>query len=342
MKTYKRITMTILVLLLSLPAMTASAKDPLRSAAIMLTVPSPSPVSIGSEITFDLFLSVANIDPGVAGVDIYLKYNPALVELSPGAQVAVVLPDFFGVQNSASINTNLPKEQCPNSNGPCIHLVMAGTPQITKNGLTARFRFRGIAVGLACFSVIQSAMVDADGIPVDHIEAEEKCLDVVVRAAVTGIVNRQGTSISSNGGSLSCSTVTAFGQGVTGSTTTDRNGSFTLLNLSTGTNTLRAYYPGYLPSDKTIVISPTNPPLIDFAATTLRGGDINDDNFINILDVRLIISKFGQINAPVRSAVNCNAPDEPADINDDSLVNISDLAIAVGNWGIQGPTAWLP
>lgn len=53
---------------------------------------------------------------------------------------------------------------------------------------------------------------------------------------------------------------------------------------------------------------------------TLRGGDLNDDDKINIQDLVLIGANFG-------STV------DSADINDDGVVNIQDLAIAAGNFG---------
>jgi hypothetical protein len=345
MKTYKSIVAIMFVLALILPAMPVSAKRA-RSAAIMLTAPSPNPVSVGSEITFDLFLSVNDINPGVAGIDIYLKYNPALVTpVNTGAEVAKVLPDFFNVP-IASINTNLPAIQCPDSNGPCVHLAIAGEPQITKSALTARFYFRAIAQGPAEFSVVESTpvaptLVDADGFPVAYVGAASKWVNIEARASVTGIVQRQGTVVNPNPGNatLACSQVSAAG---VGTAYTDRNGSFTLPNLPAGTHTLQAVYSGYLSSAKTIVITPNNPPVISFAATTLRGGDVNGTNSINILDVNIIISKFGQKGVAIGSSdpTKCPAVDESADINDDGLVNISDLAITAGNFGSIGPTPW--
>jgi len=324
---------------LILPAMPVSAEG-VRSATIMLTAPSPNPVAVGSEITFDLFLSVANITPGVAGIDIYLKYNPALVEPRPGAVLATVLPDFFGTPFSAPVNTTA---TCPLGGGSCIHLVIAGTPQITKNGLTARFYFRGIAEGQAIFSVIQSTLVDADGFPVTHVAAEDKSVAIEVRAAVTGIVQRQG--VLATAGKLACSQVSAVAGSIIGPAYTDRNGSFTLPNLPDCSYTLRADYSGYLPSDKSITITLNNPPTIDFSTTTLLGGDIDNNNVINILDIAAIAAPgvFGSTEVAVGStSANCSITDSPTDINDDGQINISDLAIAAGNWNKLGPTPWQP
>jgi hypothetical protein len=75
----------------------------------------------------------------------------------------------------------------------------------------------------------------------------------------------------------------------------------------------------------------------------LRGGDVNADKAINILDIGAIISKFSSTGVNVRSDLaDCTDADEPADINDDGNINISDLAIAAGNWGRTGPTPWQP
>ena len=119
------------------------------------------------------------------------------------------------------------------------------------------------------------------------------------------------------------------------------NGSFTFQNLPNGTYTFRAVYPGYLASVKNGVVIANNALAMDVGTTTLRGGDVNGDNAINILDIGAIISKFGRTGVAVKSvSANCSGADEPVDINDDGLINISDLAIAAGNWGLVGPTNW--
>jgi hypothetical protein len=137
--------------------------------------------------------------------------------------------------------------------------------------------------------------------------------------------------------------VTAIGNETFGPTHTDAGGGYNFINLPVGTYLFRAAYPGYLTSEKNGVNVSTNVPAIDAGATTLRGGDVNGDNAINILDVATILSKFGLSGVAVRSAsADCSGPDEAFDINDDGLINVSDLAITAGNWGKVGPTAWQP
>jgi hypothetical protein len=157
----------------------------------------------------------------------------------------------------------------------------------------------------------------------------------------SGIVQRQGMpatpDLSPN--SMLCSSVTVIGAETYGPLNTDGNGAFQFSDQPEGKYTFRAAYPGYLASEKTgVSVSATT---IDLGITTLRGGDVNGDNAINIFDVVKIVNKFGQSGVAVRGAT-CSDPDEAADINNDGLVNIRDLTITTGNWGLVGPQPWQP
>lgn len=349
MNTPRWIIIFALVLALVMPTMSASAQAP--ATAITLTSPIPNPGLIGDDVNFALVVDVANIAAGVGGVDIYLTYNPAFVVPSPAPLGAVEpLPDFFGPSNITWYET-LPASQCPPPAGgalPCIHLVAAGPAQVTHSGAVARFHFQGTALTAApgaCFAVIAPiSMVDVNGFPVVPAPAlpAQQCVQIVSRN-VQGTVQRQGTpAIPAGPGTLACSEVSLVSGGVTfGPVFTDGMGNFRLTNPPTGVQTLRAQYPGYLVSQKNITISSGGPSSTNVGTTVLRGGDVNGDSRINILDVGTIISKFGRAGVDVRSdAPDCTDPDEPADINDDGNVNISDLAITAGNWGLIGPVNW--
>ena len=346
MKTFRCICLIIVMLSLAFPSTMTSTALALqtRSAAITLSSPLPNPGVIGSDITLNLVINVANINPGVAGADVYLGYNPALVTppTTPNG-AAEAVPDFFGV-SIVNINEVLPAAQCPGGASPCVHLVVAGPPQVTQNGAAARFHFRANAEGSACFTVLQSTLVDADGFQVTHTPAPQQCVTVVYRVTASGVVLRQGVPANPNpgAGTRACTSVTATGTLSLGPVNTDVNGAFQLPNLQIGTYTIRAVYPGYLASDKTgVTIVAGGSPTLNIGTTTLRGGDVNGDNAINILDIGSIISKFGRTGVAVKSAsANCSVVDEPADINDDGIINISDLAIAAGNWGRTGPIPW--
>ena len=341
MKTYRWFVITALVLALSMPATPVSAAG---SASITLTSPSPNPGRVGSEVSFALVLTADGINPGVTAAEIYLDYDDTLVA-PPASPLGVVeaLPDFFGVSN-ISLNEVLPEAQCPpGASGPCIHLAVAGPAQTTHSGAAARFHFRGIKDGNACFRLLASTMVDADGFQVTHVQAAPVCV-MIIRTTIDGTVKRQGTPANPNpgGGTPACSEVKATSGALTvGPVFTDGSGNFKLTDVPSGAHNLHAEYSGYLASEKTITISAGGPPFINVGTTTLLGGDVNGDKSINILDIGKIISLFGKTGVPVRSdAPDCTDPDEPADINDDGNINISDLAIAAGNWGRTGPTLW--
>jgi len=330
MKTYKRIVAVMFVLALILPAMSVGAQG-VRSAIFTLPPLLPNPVAVGGEIVFDLDLSIANIEPGLSGVDIYLEYDGTKVAF------AEVLPDFFGA-SSVRVNELV---TCPDGVGTCVHLVLAGTPQVTKESMLARLSFKAMAGGDTCFSVVKSDLVDANGFQVEHTFPAPQCMAIVPPdPKMTGVVSKQGAPANPNpgGGTLSCSSVTVNGV----SFKTDDTGKFLVndMPLPAGTYALRAIYPGYLASEKTITITAGSVSLIDVGTTTLRGGDVNSDSQINILDVGLITGKFGQTGLAVGSVfLDCSVTDEPADINDDGQINISDLAITAGNWSAS-TTVW--
>ena len=351
MKIYKWLFTIILVLSLALPAVSVGAA-PLqvaRSASMYFNPSSPITIGIGQEAVFNLIISVANVTPGVGGAEIYMSFDDARVRppTTPGANAAEIRPDFFGV-STVSINEILPAAQCMPAGGslPCIHLVLAGPPQVTQTGVAVRFHFIGRTPGeqQTCFNITQSNLVDADGFQVDTVSARPICLNIVV--AVNGNVLRQGTPANPNpgNGSLACSKVMAIGAASFGPAFTNTSGAFGLNGMATGTYTIRATYPGYLASEKTGFVISNSAQVFDAGTTSLRGGDANNDNAINILDIGTIISKFGQANSAVGSTalncVNASSGDDPVDVNDDGVINISDLAIAAGNWGRVGPTAW--
>ena len=351
MKMHRWIVIVILVLALSGQTMPVSAA-PLT--IIRLTSPTPNPSLIGDDINFALVIDATDIPSGVAGVDIYLTYDPLFVVPSPSPLgVVEPLPDFFGPSNITWYEA-LPKGQCPPPIGgalPCIHLVAAGPGQVTHSGAVARFHFQAIATTAgASFAVLATPkmVVDANGFLVDPPPTLPPALSVkIVNRILTGKVSRQGVPASPNpgGGTLACAQVILTNQQavIFGPVFTDSSGGFTLTNPPSGVQTLRANYPGYLGSAKQLTISTGGPSSINVGATTLRGGDVNGDNKINILDVGTIISRFNQPAGVGSADAGACGSDDGVDINDDGKIDISDLGILTGaNWGLTGPTPWQP
>jgi hypothetical protein len=113
---------------------------------------------------------------------------------------------------------------------------------------------------------------------------------------------------------------------------TAADGSFTLPKAQT-CKCLYAFKGGYLtalgqgPYPYTGTITMTD--------IILRGGDVTQDDAINIFDLTLIATHYGTED------VSTNPEAAPADINGDNKVNIYDLALAAGNSGVaRGPQQW--
>jgi hypothetical protein len=82
---------------------------------------------------------------------------------------------------------------------------------------------------------------------------------------------------------------------------------------------LQAVQRGYLIAQRTN-------PQGNLGTITLPGGDVNKDDEINIFDLALIGSRYGDTDGAA-----------PADINRDGTINIFDLVLAANNYGEIGP-----
>lgn len=91
---------------------------------------------------------------------------------------------------------------------------------------------------------------------------------------------------------------------------------------SAKTYDVRLDAPKYLAAIRQVPVTPGTDDSIDLTSVQLRGGDLNDDDKINIQDLVLIGVNFGS-----------NDSNNLANINGDAGVNIQDLAIAAGNFG---------
>jgi YVTN family beta-propeller protein len=106
-------------------------------------------------------------------------------------------------------------------------------------------------------------------------------------------------------------------------TASDESGSFDI--SYEGQVTLQIRYPGYL--DVIAPIKANLDTLLDMGEITLIGGDMNDDNEINILDLALVGAQFGSDTSG-------------ADLNGDGTVDILDLTLVGANFGKSGPVSW--
>lgn len=118
------------------------------------------------------------------------------------------------------------------------------------------------------------------------------------------------------------------------SLTTDAAGEFNF-EVSVGQYTIVAEADYYLDAEKTSIWV-YHGTYTTLGTPTLEGGDTNDDDVVDQIDLDFIQSKFG---------VTCKGKDKKiydaaADINADCLINIQDASIAGGNFGKTSPVIW--
>lgn len=123
--------------------------------------------------------------------------------------------------------------------------------------------------------------------------------------------------------------------------TTNSSGQFSIPNVpamastETPTYTVQASASGYLAPRTTLdlrdhLVGGYLPASVTFPALALLSGDLNGDNQVNIFDLALVGSQYG------------NTGPSPADVNGDGVVNIQDLALISGNFGRVNEYIWSP
>ncbi|MSP14497.1 MAG: DUF2012 domain-containing protein [Chloroflexi bacterium] len=106
---------------------------------------------------------------------------------------------------------------------------------------------------------------------------------------------------------------------------TGADGSFIFDNVPAGAHDLRAETPGYLCLQRSLVVNPGQ--TVDLGTVSLKAGDANGDNRVDLLDLVLIGAHYGE--NPLSDA--------RADMNGDGVVNLFDLVLVGNNFGLSCP-----
>jgi len=302
-------------------------------------ITSGAPVT-GSVFTTDVILSVTNNSTpeiGIRGIDVWITYDEAVVEVDDAdenpANGVQVIPDdeFFGSDMIVAMNLVEVAPNCPAAATKCIHLALSHTGDAITNhsGRIATIQWAGIAPGAAWIQVqrpsTQLSDEDGNSVPVNNVTVP----DILVSqpGTIIGKVLRQGTTTDNSGATITAYKV--FPGPAIATATTAADGSFTLNIPAGGPYLVQAEYPGYLKAQRNnVYVAGAN---VDIGSTQLRGGDVNADDNVNILDLVMIASYYNQTVPPVSPAV---------DINDNLSIEIFDLSIAAGNYHETGPTSW--
>ncbi|NQW18729.1 MAG: fibronectin type III domain-containing protein [Chloroflexi bacterium] len=115
--------------------------------------------------------------------------------------------------------------------------------------------------------------------------------------------------------------------------TVSSDGSFVISGVNEGTYTIRITALGFVANGRDD-LSVSNTPLV-MPDMELRGGEVNGDGAVSILDISAIAAAFGDL-LPGR----VDGQGRPIDINADGLIDILDISIAASNFGLREPQGW--
>lgn len=349
MKTALRVICLTLMLLsftLAYPHQETQAQGPIQLKLTSLPV-TPAP----SEIFFMTGIEIHNLQRHqVYGGQFYIHFDPLILQVvdtdphTPGVQIQIPEGTYFEGRDHMVANN-----QVDNANGVIRLAVSLHAPAapINEDALLALITWKYVGTGedLVTWNTSHTKLVDRNGINLPYTPHNIK-LGYPAPPAYTGQVLLQGrtrhqgslvilamepclpsfpTQVSAQMAEVSPENIIpdmpyAF---------TDQRGNFSLTpytNQEPHYRCLMVFHQGYLTGQKTIPRGGAPAGRRYTGEITLLGGDVNEDDVINIFDLVKIAYHMG----PGRY-------DRAADINADGRVDISDLTIAANNFGLRGP-----
>jgi hypothetical protein len=279
-------------------------------------------VPLGGEATVDII--VENVSD-LYGLSMVLSFDPTLVEVvdadggTAGVQItpgSCPSPDFV-VQNSANNSTGVINYDVSS---------LSPSPPCNGNGVVASITFSGLAEGISPVHYFDWLLSDTNGIEIPASTQDGELNVIVALGTLEGFVQMQGRSAHDS------AEVCAWDSAVmVDCVFTDATGYYSMMLLE-GSYEVTVEMDRYLDSEKagvSVVAGSTT----TLSTVTLLGGDANDDDTVNILDLSFMGARY---------MCNLGDPcyDAKADINDDGTINIQDLAITGGNYLETSPVPW--
>jgi hypothetical protein len=291
----------------------------------------PAGLIVGGTAMSDVVVSIVQegeSDTELLGVEVHLQFDPAIVQVvdfdgdpSNGVQLEVRTDLFDG---DVQVGANA----ADNAAGTIVFAITqlggSGTPLLNALGPVATIHWIGVAEGSSAVTILgETKLSDPDGyeIAIDNVFDGSVTVSPEVHPGwISGSVRLQGRY------DFSGVTVTATmdGDSYTGGTSSE--GAFSVEVENPGTYTVNVSIHGYLDAQKSDVVVMEGE-ITDIGETTLLGGDVTDDDLIDIMDVAYIASRF-------------LGDDVSADVTADGEVDILDLTVTAANFGASGPTAW--
>jgi hypothetical protein len=282
-------------------------------AHIEVLAPAPGEILEDEEtITVTLHLTCENI----YGYHFVVTFDPALVQAqAAGFDDTFLLPDFRPPGWDATID---------NVAGTVSFATTQFRPAepVTGTGSIGWVRFIGVSAATlpadALVEIDEPSLATRDG---DRIipSVTAGTIRVLPKAVVNGSVQLQGRS------DWSLAEVSMLPSGLTQTTGADGLYSFT---LRVDTYTATVEMERYLDAERVFTLTRG---LNLLPMVRLLGGDVNSDDWIDILDISAIGGKYGFTVDPLT---------ENADINADGKIDILDISVTGGNFWVGSPVPW--
>lgn len=282
-------------------------------SALEVRVPSPGQImEANGAITASLVLTCEN----VYGYQFEVTFNPSHLEAqAAGFDGSFVQPDFTPSDWTATID-----------NGAGIVRFAATqfkpASPATGTGTIGWVRFTGRSLPILPVTTTvgfhDPRLASRDGLRMTP-EVISGTITILPQSVITGQVELQGRT--------NWSGAEAAAQPIGVSDITDVDGWYAL-TVPAATYTVTVEMPRYLDASKTIALVRGENLL---SCVRLLGGDANDDDEIDIVDIGIIGGMYDTVVDPAT---------ERADINADGLVDIVDVVLAAGNYTCTSPVPW--
>ncbi len=315
---------------------------------IIFLDPNPAHVSPGGRIVTSVKIKDVTSMDEIYGIEFFIEFDPALV------QVLDSDPDAVGVQVEFPEGTYfegrdyfIGRNYVDNEEGRIEFAASFYKPAfpLTVDAVLVRIEWEAVVSGWSSIDFVHSKLTDKDGVSIQHT-VSNGAVGSDTRPEIVGRVILQGRPENWLEGTLvvlttepcvpcfatqSVQSAQVAPQGVNiipdmPYTYTDDKGYFSIIPFDNHDyRCLQVFNHGYLTGQKAL-------PREGFAAPTnlgtikLLGGDVNEDDIINIFDL-----------VKIASHMNPGPYDKVADINLDRKVDIADLSITAGNFGLRGP-----
>jgi hypothetical protein len=292
---------------------------------------SESVVSVGGTASSEVFVYLKDVQPGISGYHLSLRFDPQIVRVvdadSNAANGTQVAPSGFFASLQGG-RQRVTENRVDNRTGEVSLTVMQegsepihGTQSWHK---VATLTWAGQQEGNSVISIgSDSHFVGPDG----RTFAPDAANNGIVFARLPGQVrgkvvlqgrtDNSGARVTSSLAAARVDTVSADADGRFALTTSHGEGFYTVVASAPGCLSAAGHRPVKLTAGS----------VIDLGEVTLYSGDANGDDRIDIRDLSFV-------------AWHLDTADAEADVNGDGQVDILDLSLVAGNFGRVGPTVW--